>query len=247
MCVVVSELERMCLPVACSCGIVSEKPRYRPFVTALNEMLLHSRKLKSRGDTINDRDIIFAINGPAVLESYHLAKRKPPLVCLLAEKFKSSFDKHDPPGFKVCMSNARKIKGDDKKLGSKEVSTITWGNILQSWELQANGKIKSEMHTDFNAETFLDADDDGISSASAGAKRKRSSPSIPPLKKMKLEQSLSPVIPIALKELQCAFYGIERLRHSMDITHSMSILLSGEELSPTAHFFYTDDQQQMKS
>ena len=35
--------------------------------------------------------------------------------------------------------------------------------------------------------------------------------------------------------------------HSMDITHSMSILLSGEELSPSAHFLYTDGRQQMKS
>jgi len=247
MCIVVSELERMRLPVACSCGIVSEKARYRPFVTALNEMLLHSRKMKSRGDTINDSDIIFAINSPAVLESYRLAKRKPPLLCLLAEKFESSFGKHDPPGFKACMSNARKIKGNKKNPDPKEVSTITWGNILQSWELQANGKINSEMRTDFNAEDFLDADDDEISSASAGSKRKRSSPNVPPLKKIKIEQSLSPAIPIALKELQCAFYGIERLRHSMDITHSMSILLSGEELSPTAHSFYADDRQQMKS
>ena len=236
----------MRLPVACSCGIVSEKLRYPPFVTALNEMLLHSRKLKSRGDTINDRDIIFAINGPAVSGPYHLAKRKPPLVCLLAEKFKSAFNRHNPPGFKASTSNARKIKGDSKKLDPKEVSTITWGDILQSWELQAKGKINWEMRTDFKAEDFLDADDEEISSASTGVKRKRSSPSIPSSKKIKIEQSLSPIIPIALKELQCAFYGIERLRHSMDITHSMSVLLSGEELSPPAHFFHTDDQQQMK-
>jgi len=150
----------MRLPVARSCGIAGEKARYPPFVAALNEMLLHSRKLKSRDDTINNIDIIFAINSPAVIESYHLAKRKPSLVCLLAERFESSFDKHRPPGFKACMSNARKLKGDSKKLDPKEVSTITWGDILQSWELQAKGKINSEMRTDFKAEDFLDADEE---------------------------------------------------------------------------------------
>jgi hypothetical protein len=153
----------MRLPVAGSCGIAGEKPRYSPFVTALNEMLLHSRKLKSRDDTINDRDIIFAVNSPAAIESYHLAKRKPPLVCLLAEKFKSSFDKHSPPGFKACMSNARKLKGDNKKFDPKEVSTTTWGDILQSWELEAKGKINSEMRTDFKTEDFLDADEEDSS------------------------------------------------------------------------------------
>ena len=236
----------MRLPVACSCGIVSEKSRFPPFVTALNEILLHSRKLKSRGDTINDSDIIFAINGPAVGGPYHLAKRKPPLVCLLAEKFESLFDKHKPLGFKACMSNARKIKGDSKKLDPKEVSTITWGDILQSWELQTKEKINSKMRTDFKAEDFLGADDKELSRASTGVKRKRGSPGIPSSKKIKIEQSLSLIIPIALKELQCAFYGIERLRHSMDITHSMSVLLSGEELSPPAHLFYADDRLQMK-
>ena len=87
------------VPVARSCGIAGEKPRYPPFVTVLNEILLHYRKLESRDDTINNGDIIFAINGPTLIESYHLAKRKPPLVCLLAEKFESSFDKHNRRGF----------------------------------------------------------------------------------------------------------------------------------------------------
>jgi hypothetical protein len=155
--------------VARSCGIAGENPRYLPFVTALNEMLLHSRKLKSRDDTINDGDIIFAINGPAVSESYHLAKRKPPVVCLLAEKFRSSFKKRNPPGFRVCMSNARKPKGEGKKLDPKEVSTITWADILQSWELEAKGKINSEMRTDFMAEDFLDVDEESSIDEPAGA------------------------------------------------------------------------------
>jgi hypothetical protein len=133
-------------------------------------MLLHSRKLKSRDDTINNVDIVFAINSSAVIESYHLAKRKPPLVCLLAERYESSFDKHSPPGFKACMSNARKLRGDSKKLDPKEVSTITsWANILQSWELQAKGKIHSGMRTDFKAEDFLDADEESSIDEPAGA------------------------------------------------------------------------------
>jgi len=83
-------------------------------------------------------------------------------------------------------------------------------------------------------------------SAIGGVKRKRSSKSIPLAKKVKIDPSLPPLLQKPPKIVQCAFYGIERLRHCMDITHSMSILLSGEELSPPAHFFYTDDQQQMK-
>jgi len=73
-----------------SCQLVGEKSRYPYFVTALNEMLLHSQTLKSRDDTINNKDIIFAINDPVVIESHHLqvpTKRKPDLVCLLATKF----------------------------------------------------------------------------------------------------------------------------------------------------------------
>jgi len=70
-------------------------------------------------------------------------------------------------------------------------------------------------------------------SETGGVKRKRGSASIPSSKKIKIDESLAPDAPIALKELQCAFYGIERLRHSMDITHSMSVLLSGEELLPS--------------
>jgi len=157
------------LLVARSCGIAGEKARYLPFVTVLNEMILHSRKLKSRDDTINDGDIIFVINSPAVSESYHLAKRKPPLVCLLAEKFRSSFNKRNPPGFKACMSNARKLKGGDKKLDPKEVSTITWGDILQSWELEAKGKINSTMRTDFRVENFLDMGEESSIDEPAGA------------------------------------------------------------------------------
>ena len=157
------------LLVARSCGIAGENPRYLPFVTALNEMLLHSRKIKSRDDTINDGDMIFVINDSAVSESDHLAKRKPPVVCLLAEKFRSSFNKPNPPGFKVCMSNPRKPKGHDKKLDSKEVSTMTWGDFLQSWELEAKGKINSEMRTDFKAEDLLDVDEESSIDEPTGA------------------------------------------------------------------------------
>jgi len=136
-------------------------------------MLLHSRNLKSRDDTINYGDIIFATNGPAVSESYHLGKRKPPVVCLLAEKFRSSFNKRNPPGFKACMSNARNPKGDDKELDPKEVSTITWADILQSWELEAKGKINSKMSTDFRAEDFLDVDEESSIDEPAGASTSR--------------------------------------------------------------------------
>jgi hypothetical protein len=89
-------------------------------------------------------------------------KRKPDLVCLLAKKFKSLFDKGDHHGFKACMSNARKPKGDDKKLDFKEVAKITWGDILQSWELEFKGKISSEIPTDFRADDFLGTDDEEI-------------------------------------------------------------------------------------
>ena len=64
-------------------------------------------------------------------------------------------------------------------------------------------------------------------SATGGSKRQRSSENIVSSKKIKVDESL-PLTPKAPKDVQCAFYGIERLRHSMDITHSMSVLLSGE-------------------
>jgi len=74
----------------------------------------------------------------------------------------------------------------------------------------------------------------------SGAKRKRGSESIPSSKKIKVHEQLSSLMPRAPKDVQCAFYGIERLRHSMDITHSMSVLLSGEELLPSSQISYAD-------
>jgi len=74
-------------------------------------------------------------------------------------------------------------------------------------------------------------------SATSGIKRKIGSTSIPSSKKMKTDQPLSPLIPRAPKNVQCAFYGIERLRHSMDITHSMSVLLTGQEPAAFCIFF----------
>ena len=125
-----------------------EQPRYPYFVTALNEMLFHSRTLKSRDDTINDTDIIFAINDPVVIESHHLqvpTKRKPDLVCLLATTFINMLDDEDP-GFNACMSNAK---------AKKILRQVTWGNVLQSWELEAKGKIASKIPTNFKARDFL--------------------------------------------------------------------------------------------
>lgn len=83
--------------------------------------------------------------------------------------------------------------------------------------------------------------------ATSGVKRKRGSDDIPVSKKIKVDQPLSPLTPRAPKDVQCAFYGIERLRHSMDITHSMSVLLSGEELSTSAHFSHADGRRKMRS
>ena len=107
----------------------------------LNQMLLHSRKLKSRGDAINDGDIIFAINDPAVIESHHLpksTKRKPDLICLLAKKFASLFHKGSRHGFNTCMKTAAKSNGDNKEFEPLADAKTTWGDILQSgsWRLR---------------------------------------------------------------------------------------------------------------
>jgi len=141
----------------------------------------------------------------------------------------------DHDGFKVCMNNARKPKRADKEVDSNDVTTITWGDILQSWELEAKGKVKLEIHMDFNAEDFLGTEE-VIVIANGGVKHKRGLSSICSLKKITTDHSPSPVDPIAPKEVHCAFYGIRRLQYSMDITHSISVLVSGEELS---HFFFT--------
>lgn len=69
-------------------------------------------------------------------------------------------------------------------------------------------------------------------SSTSGVKRKRGSENpVPSSKKPKVDEPLAPLMARAPKDVQCAFYGIERLRHSMDITHSMSVLLNGEKLS----------------
>jgi len=155
----------MRLPVALSCGIALEKPRYPHFVNVLNQMVLHSRMLKSQGDAINDGDIIFAINDPTVIESHHLpksTKRKPDLICLLAKKFASLFHKGSRHGFNTCMKTAAKLNGD-KDLEPQADAKTTWGDILQSWELEAKRVINTEIRTDFNAEDFLGTDEAEIS------------------------------------------------------------------------------------
>ncbi|KIM42709.1 hypothetical protein M413DRAFT_26716 [Hebeloma cylindrosporum] len=234
--------------------IATEKPRYPHFVNTLNEMLLYFRKLKSRTDAIEDGDIIFAINDPAVVESHHLpktsTKRKPDLICLLAKRFRHLFN-GGRFGIKACMKTAASLQAANKKL--EPDAKATWGDILQSWELQAKRQINSEIRTDFTVEEFLSGDEAEISaaaidelpvaststsevqaSATSGVKRKRGSSYVPSSKKIKVDDSDFPPKLRAPKDVQCAFYGIERLRHSMDITHSMTVLLSGEKLSSSS-------------
>jgi hypothetical protein len=137
-------------------------------------MLLYFRELKSRDDAINDGDIIFAINDPSVIECHHLpksTKRKPDLVCLLAKKFKSLFHKGSRRGFKACMKTAAKVKGDDKELEPQEDSKTTWGDILQSWELEAKREIKSEIRTNFKVKEFLSGDEAEILSSDMDVRR----------------------------------------------------------------------------
>ena len=81
-------------------------------------------------------------------------------------------------------------------------------------------------------------------SAVGRGKRKRSSGSIPFAKKMKTD--LLPLVNL-LKIVQCTYYAIECLRHSLDITHAMNVLLNGEELLLSPIYRYTDPQRQMRS
>ena len=68
-------------------------------------------------------------------------------------------------------------------------------------------------------------------SSTSGIRRKRGlEDPVTSSKQPKVDKPLIPLMTRAPKDVQCAFYGIERLRHSMDITHSMSVLLNGEEL-----------------
>ncbi|KIM42705.1 hypothetical protein M413DRAFT_122048 [Hebeloma cylindrosporum] len=233
------------------CETATETPRYPHFVNTLNEMLLYFRKLKSRTDAIEDGDIIFAINDPAVVESHHLpktsTKRKPDLICLLAKRFRHLFN-GGRFGIKACMKTAASLQAANKKL--EPDAKATWGDILQSWELQAKRQINSEIRTDFTVEEFLSGDEAEISaaaidelpvaststsevqaSATSGVKRKRGSSYVPSSKKIKVDDSDFPPKLRAPKDVQCAFYGIERLRHSMDITHSMTVLLSDANLT----------------
>jgi len=150
-----------------SCETPGERARYPPFVNMLNETLLHIRKLELRDDEVQDADIIFAINDPVVIESKHLdasTKRKPDLICLLAKRFRRLHEdcEHDP--FHACVLIASKQKATKPDI--KEVSKMNWGDILQSWELEAKRKINLEIRTDFKAEDFLGMDKEELSSPS---------------------------------------------------------------------------------
>jgi hypothetical protein len=162
----------------CSCETPGERARYPQFVNVLNETLLHVRKLKLRGDEVEDRDIIFAINDPVVIESKHLdasTKRKPDLICLLAKRFRLLHEDCEHYSFHACVLIASKQKATKSDI--KEVTKTTWGDILQSWELEAKRKIDLEIRTDFKAEDFSgmeilppsgDTDESPVASTSQG-------------------------------------------------------------------------------
>lgn len=65
---------------------------------------------------------------------------------------------------------------------------------------------------------------------SPGSNRKEPK-SIPPAKKSKPGPVLAPLVRKIPKDVQCASYGLERLRHSPVITHSMTVLLCDEQLT----------------
>jgi len=126
----------------------------------LNAILCHFR---TRGEEVEDGDIIFAINDPVVIESKHLeasTKRKPDLICLLAKRFRLLHEDCENYGFDDCVVIASRQEAT--KSNFKEVTKTTWGDILQSWELEAKGKINLEIRTDFRAEDFLAVDEENI-------------------------------------------------------------------------------------
>jgi len=118
----------------------------------LNATLRHFR---TRGEEVEDGDIIFAINDPVVIESKLLdvsTKRKPDLICLLAKRFRLLHEDCEDYHFNDCVLVAGRQEAT--KSNFKEVTKTTWGDILQSWELEAKGKINLEIRTDFKAEEF---------------------------------------------------------------------------------------------
>ena len=144
----------------CSCETRAERERYPLLVNVLNETLLHFR---TRGDEVEDGDVIFAINNPVVIETKHLdasTKRKPDLICLLAKTFRRLHEDCEDHPFDACVSIAGKPRATKSNI--KEVTKTTWGDILQSWELEVKGKINSEICTDFKAEDFLGTDEEEI-------------------------------------------------------------------------------------
>ena len=56
------------------------------------------------------------------------------------------------------MKTAAELDRDNKELETLADTKTTWGDILQSWELEAKKEIKSEICTNFNAEDFLGMD-----------------------------------------------------------------------------------------
>ena len=141
----------------CSCETAVERKRYSPFVNVLNATLRHFR---TRGEEVEDGDIIFAINDPVVIESKHLeasTKRKPDLICLLAKRFRLLHEDCEHYGFDDCVLIAS--KQESTKSNFKKDTKTTWGDVLQSWELEAKGKINLEIRTDFKAGDFLGTDE----------------------------------------------------------------------------------------
>ena len=142
----------------CSCETHLERARYPLLVNVLNETLL---RFRTRGKEVEDGDIIFAINDPVVIETKHLdasTKRKPDLVCLLAKRFRLLHEDCEDHPFHACVLIAGKPK--TTKSNIKEVGKTTWGDILQSWELEAKGKINLAIRTDFKAEDLLGMDEE---------------------------------------------------------------------------------------
>jgi hypothetical protein len=152
----------------CSCVTSGERDRYQPFVNLLNEILLHSesRRQRRQGPKVENGDIIFAINDPKVIESKHLpslaasTKRKPDLICLLATRFRLLHENCQDFSFEDCVPLASKLETVKSNIRVGEVEKTTWGDILHSWELEAKGKINSEIRKVFKVTEFLSKDEE---------------------------------------------------------------------------------------
>ena len=223
-----------------SCTSQNEKGRYVPFSKMLNTILMEFRDkeysiIPRPSSHDNKEEIVFLSNDPAVIKSHYLIrdtqnpdqqksypKCKPEIIGLFLSHSCEKCREHNDADFKAMV----------ERIGRGHIPIATKVGAMTSEksgkQLYVKGDSKGKRKRNDNDDDDGDDDDgDDDDKKDHPAKKSRSDSS------GKLYNNGPP------PDVQCAYYGAERLAALFSITHSIVILLTGKSTLPLLCQFLT--------